>query len=240
MTDSAPAETVPAIYGAICELMSNVQSIAKNHTSEHGKFQFRGIDDVLNAVGAPMRELCIFAVPRLLTTTRTPTTSKSGGGLMNTVVEVEFDFIAGADGSKLTVGPIPGEAMDSGDKSTAKAMSVAYRIALIQLLAIPTGDRDPDHDVYERADTPAHRGRADEHDPWADSNPDLVKYYKGAIDGTGTEDGLKVVWAEIVKDVKAAKLAATDGTTLKSAMSERIADLRRGQQDSAAETPQDR
>ncbi len=41
--------------------------------------------------------------------------------------------------------------MDSGDKATAKAMSVAYRIALIQALNAPTGDPDPDTQTYERS-----------------------------------------------------------------------------------------
>jgi hypothetical protein len=44
--------------------------------------------------------------------------------------------------------------MDSGDKGTAKAMSVAYRILLLQSLIIPTDDRDPDQDSYERAVAP--------------------------------------------------------------------------------------
>lgn len=252
-TPTEPATTdapsVPAIYGAICELMNHVESIKKSRTSDHGKFEFRGIDDVLNSVGPAMRELCIFATPRVLNYTRTLGTSKTGGGLMNTVVEVEFDFIAGADGSMHTVGPVIGEGMDSGDKSAAKAMSVAYRIALIQLLAIPTGDRDPDHDVYERAAgaTPANgetrprRAPSEDVDPWANSNPDLVKFYTDAINATKTDDALKVIWAEIVADVKSGKLAEVDGNTLKLTTQHRIAAIQRADaQDADAERPQDR
>ena len=42
--------------------------------------------------------------------------------------------------------------MDSGDKATPKAMSVAFRIALLQALALPTDEPDPDSYAYERAE----------------------------------------------------------------------------------------
>jgi hypothetical protein len=41
--------------------------------------------------------------------------------------------------------------MDSGDKAAPKAMSVAYRIALLQALNLPTDDADPDSQSYERS-----------------------------------------------------------------------------------------
>jgi len=48
------------------------------------------------------------------------------------------------------------ESMDSGDKATAKAMSVAYRTALLQTLCLPTDDVDPDAETYVRSE-PAPR-----------------------------------------------------------------------------------
>jgi len=41
--------------------------------------------------------------------------------------------------------------MDSGDKATAKAMSVAFRTALLQSLSLPTDEVDPDATSYERS-----------------------------------------------------------------------------------------
>jgi hypothetical protein len=41
--------------------------------------------------------------------------------------------------------------MDSGDKATAKAMSVAFRTALLQSLSLPTDEVDPDAHSYERS-----------------------------------------------------------------------------------------
>jgi hypothetical protein len=48
-----------------------------------------------------------------------------------------------------------GEASDAGDKSTPKAMSVAYRTFLLQSLCLPTDEPDPDSETHDRgtADT---------------------------------------------------------------------------------------
>jgi hypothetical protein len=51
---------------------------------------------------------------------------KSGSSLFYVVVEVEFDFVSSHDGTKHTVKTF-GQAMDSGDKATNKAMSAAYK-----------------------------------------------------------------------------------------------------------------
>jgi hypothetical protein len=52
---------------------------------------------------------------------------------------MEYDFFA-EDGSKVTVGPIPAEGLDSGDKATNKALSAALKYALIQTFSVPTED----------------------------------------------------------------------------------------------------
>jgi hypothetical protein len=64
--------------------------------------------------------------------------------LFYVTVEAEFDFVSSQDGSKHTVKTY-GEAMDSGDKATNKAMSAAYKYAAFQTFCIPTeGDNDAD------------------------------------------------------------------------------------------------
>ena len=74
-----------------------------------------------------------------------------GGTLFYVTVEAEFDFVCAEDGSKHTVKTF-GEAMDSGDKATNKAMSAAYKYAAFQAFAIPTeGDNDADAHTHEVA-----------------------------------------------------------------------------------------
>jgi hypothetical protein len=70
--------------------------------------------------------------------------SKSGGALFYVTVHAEFDFVSAIDGTTHTAATF-GEAMDSGDKATNKAMSAAYKYAAFMTFAIPTeGDNDAD------------------------------------------------------------------------------------------------
>ena len=57
--------------------------------------------------------------------------------------------MSGVDGSTLTA-TVAAEAWDTGDKATPKAMSVAFRTALLQALALPTDEPDPDSHTYVR------------------------------------------------------------------------------------------
>src|SRR5574340_122354 len=100
--------------------------------------------------------LCI--LPRCTERIVTERQTAKGGVLFYVVVRCEFDFIAASDGSRHVVVTY-GEAMDSGDKATNKAMSAAYKYAAFQAFAIPTeGDNDADattHEVAARKDTDA-------------------------------------------------------------------------------------
>ena len=123
--------------------------ISKDRRNSQGSgYMFRGIDDVYGAL-APLlaaHGLCI--LPRVISREVKEQTSRSGGLLFYTVLLVEFDFVAKEDWSKHTVCTI-GEAMDSGDKSTNKAMSAAYKYACFLAFCIPTeGDNDADASTH--------------------------------------------------------------------------------------------
>lgn len=171
--DAAPAPTVaagapgvPHILTAIRQVMQAVTSVGKDSFNEQQRFKFRGIDDVLNALGPAMREAGITAFPHLMSSKYEQVNIGTNRTLTGHVVlEVRYDFTSLVDGSVSPV-VVPGEAMDVGDKAYSKAMSVAFRTALIQLFALPTGEPDPDHDTYTRSPDEACRvqpsqGRAD-------------------------------------------------------------------------------
>jgi len=238
---------VPAVLGAICEAMNAIEAIGKDKRSDHGNFKFRGVDDVMNALAPVMRAHCLFVSPRVVSSTHNRYQSNGGGGLMNTVVEVEYDFVSGADGSKHTVGPILGEGMDSGDKSTAKAMSVALRTMLLQVFMIPTEDRDPDDDVYEVGAPAAgesapkvsgRRANREDADPWADDNPERVTYYTEAIAASGNEGSLRLVWEEVAAECKDGKLSAKDGNHLSTLTKRRRDQLAKNARAAAAADPE--
>jgi hypothetical protein len=130
------------------------EGIAKNNRNQAQGYNFRGIDDVYNVLSPLLarHELCV--LPRVISREVTEKTNAKGTTLFYTVVHVEFDFVSAIDGSKHTVATV-GEAMDSGDKSSNKAMSAAYKYAAFQAFAIPTeGDNDADASSHEVARKP--------------------------------------------------------------------------------------
>lgn len=143
-----------AVYKAINAVQSALakQGISKAHRNSQGAgYNFRGIDDVYNAISPLLAEHGLCILPRMISRSCEERQSKSGGALFYVTVEAEFDLVCAEDGSKHTIRTF-GEAMDSGDKGTNKAMSAAYKYAAFQAFAIPTeGDNDADAQTHEVA-----------------------------------------------------------------------------------------
>jgi hypothetical protein len=134
--------------------------IAKGRKNQQQGYSFRGIDEVLNALAPLLAKHHLVIAPRILERTVTERPSKSGGITFGVCVRAEFDFIDAADGSKHTVATY-GEAMDSADKATNKAMSAAYKYAAFLTFCIPLEGADdadahsPDPAWHDRSANPA-------------------------------------------------------------------------------------
>lgn len=128
----------------------NKTGISKDRTAQQGaSFKFRGIDDVYNAISPLLAEAGLCILPRMISRHCDERQSTAGKALFYVTVEAEFDLVSAEDGTRHTIRTF-GEAMDSGDKATNKAMSAAYKYACFQAFAIPTeGDNDPDAHVHE-------------------------------------------------------------------------------------------
>lgn len=134
----------PMIYDAICGVMEDVGIVGKNDYNSQQKFKYRGIDAVMNALNPAMIKHRIFCVPEVMEQSREERESKNGSNLIYSICKIKYHFYA-SDGSQVEVVVI-GEGMDSGDKATNKAMSVAFKYACFQTFCIPTEDMmdDPD------------------------------------------------------------------------------------------------
>ena len=154
----------PPIGGAVYRAIAAVQGelakigIAKDRRNSGQGYNFRGIDDVYAALSPLLAKHGLVIVPRVTERVVEERQAKGGGALFNVTVKAEFDFIAAEDGSIHTASTY-GEAMDSADKATNKAMSAAYKYAAFMTFAIPTdGDNDADattHDVAAVEPAPA-------------------------------------------------------------------------------------
>lgn len=144
MTDSK--ETNLHVYQAISQVTAAVAKvgIAKGRQNTQQKYAFRGIDDIYNVLAPLLAEAGLCVLPNVVHREVVERKSSSGGALFYVVVKTEFCFVSSKDGSKHTVVTY-GEAMDSGDKATNKAMSAAQKYAFLQTFTIPTeGDNDAD------------------------------------------------------------------------------------------------
>lgn len=139
------------VYNLIAKVSHDLcqQGIAKDRRNTQQGYGFRGIDDVYNALAPIISKHGLVILPRVIAREVSERMGKSGSSLFYVVVEVEFDFVSSHDGTKHTVKTF-GEAMDSGDKATNKAMSAAYKYAAFQAFCIPTeGDNDADATTHE-------------------------------------------------------------------------------------------
>ncbi|CAI1834701.1 ERF superfamily [Serratia grimesii] len=145
-----------AVYKAIAGVARDLSEvgIAKDSQNKQQGFAFRGIDAVYNALSPTLVKNGLVILPRIIDRTVTERATKTGGVLFYVVVKAEFDFVATEDGSKHTVVTY-GEAMDSGDKATNKAMSIAYKYAAFQAFCIPTEETAIDADAEVHSVAPA-------------------------------------------------------------------------------------
>jgi hypothetical protein len=196
------------VYQAIAAVTGRLAKtgISKNRKNQQQGYSFRGIDDVYNALSSEIAEARLCLLPRVTSREVTERTTKSGSALFYVVVGVDFDLVSAVDGSRHTVHVI-GEAMDSADKATNKAMSAAYKYMAMQVFCIPTeGDNDADATTPEPVV------------PKIDTK--LVNKWSAALfDAQDEQDKLYGIWAEIKGDHD---FAGAVWSTLPRAMKDRV------------------
>ena len=137
-----------SVYMAISKVSKALLTgISKERENKQQGFAFRGIDDVYNTLAPALVEHGLLILPRMTDRQVAERQTRNGGTLFYVTVKAEFDFVSVSDGSKVTISTY-GEAMDSGDKATNKAMSIAYKYAAFQAFCIPTElsiDPDAEH-----------------------------------------------------------------------------------------------
>lgn len=109
----------------------------KSSNPNFQNFNFRGIDDFYNVISPLLAEEGIICLPDVLEQTQTVIQGRSGSAMRHSFVRVRYTLFSAIDGSSKS-GVSVGEAMDSGDKSLSKAMSIAHKIFYEQAFSIPT------------------------------------------------------------------------------------------------------
>lgn len=191
----SPAPQSPDVYRAIAYVMREIgkDGIAKDGKNQQQGYNFRGIDACMNALNPILADAGLCILPRMMSRTQDERTTAKGGVLFYVVVEAQFDFVSAKDGTMHTV-VMYGEAMDSGDKATNKAMSAALKYACLETFMIPTEGMD---DADAQTHTPVPRQQPA---PRPQTAPDQPAWGEPAKRPVLVPDELKIVFANMSKD----------------------------------------
>ena len=132
------------IYKAINEVMKDLGAIAKGRKNTHQGYAFRGIEDFYNSIHPELSAKGIFIATQVIDKI-SETHQKGDKTSFRVMLNVNHKFYA-EDGSCVEV-ITAGEGIDTSDKATSKALSMAMKYAFIQTFSIPTQDMsDPERD----------------------------------------------------------------------------------------------
>ena len=159
MADYEPGDDDPEmipVHLAWLRVRREIRSINKGEKYEEGRtrYAYRGADTVVQYFGPVTLKHGVNVIPVKVDASYGSKQTKSGSTMRECTVVVTWDIV-GPKGDKLTL-QTAGEALDTSDKSTTKAQTVALRTLLLTGGLIPTGDRDPDAERLDRGiDAPA-------------------------------------------------------------------------------------
>lgn len=144
-------EAKKGIDAAMLAVMGAVGAVGKDRKNATQGFAYRGIEDIYNAVHAAMAEHGVYMLPEVLSHERQERVTKSGGNSTYTFLTVRYKFVA-ADGSYQEC-TVCGEGMDSGDKSSNKALAACHKYAITQTFLLPYAEMtDGDKDTPESSE----------------------------------------------------------------------------------------
>ena len=146
------------IHAAMIAVSKKVGAIAKARRNTQQGFQFRGIDDVYNAVHDLLAENDIYVQTRVreYQVEFIPREKKQPEVHARAIITFKFTH---KDGSSVEV-EMPGESRDFADKASNKAVSFAAKYAFITAFTIPTEDQDDgDRDQPRTDETGGTAGR---------------------------------------------------------------------------------
>jgi hypothetical protein len=128
----------PLVSIAIARVAGDIGAIAKDQKVQAGpaKFNFRGVDDVLNAIHEPLVRHGVSIVPTGFDVLdQTVGVTKSGTAQQHLLGLVRYRIIG--PGGDYIEAAVVAEAQDTSDKAASKMMSMAYKYLCFQAFSIP-------------------------------------------------------------------------------------------------------
>jgi hypothetical protein len=148
-------EQVP-VHVAWSRVMGEIRKIGKHdkYNAAGTRYDFRGVDRTVNAFAPVLRKHGVLVLPVSVEPSYRDTKTSKGNAMHECTVRVRWMVMGPAGDTLPQLLESAGEALDSMDKSSAKAQSVALRVLLLTAGMVPTGDPDPDSVNVERGEAP--------------------------------------------------------------------------------------
>jgi hypothetical protein len=218
------SESKGKIHGQLAAIMADAKAIGKGGRNQQQGFNFRGIDAVMNHLHPLFAKYGVVILPEVLAERHEERQTKSGGNLIYRILTVRFTFAAD-DGSTASA-TVVGEGMDSGDKAANKAMAVALKYALTQMLLLPYDEVDPDGDTPppstpKGGTPPADKPVPPPPGPRHDAEPGAARTIEITLGEvkTKTSAGAKGTWTRFYSKADDGQFYSTLDKTLGQAMS---------------------
>lgn len=141
--------SAPSVYAAIHAVATDLAAIGipKDHLNATDDYRYRSIDDVLGKLAPFLAKHRLCVLPKALERFEQDRMFERDERYLHVCLRMGFTLISVDDGTSHVVEAY-GEALDASDKATAKAMTAAYKSAMIQTFCIPVcGADDADHSV---------------------------------------------------------------------------------------------
>lgn len=209
------------IFEIFADVKREIGPVGKDSYNKQQGFSFRSADAVVAAAAPTLDKYGVITVPHL--DKQTYDIVEIGGNrtrMSHALVEVTYTFY-GPAGDSFSA-KVAGEAMDNGDKATAKAMTVAYRIALTQALNLPTHEADPDSDSYERSAAAPQDQPEEPRQPWLAPNDP----WRAKVAAVQTIEDADAALAELAALVGSDEISQGRADSAKALLDGRIAEIR--------------
>lgn len=169
------------VHLAWLKVRAEIKSIAKDREFQGQNWKFRGIEDALNAFGPVTLRHGVNVIPTRIESSFRDARTSTNKPTRECTIKVTYR-IYGPRGDFLEAEAI-GESLDSGDRGSSKAQSVALRELLFGAGLMPTGDPTADVSTVERGEAPVR---------------DADSYMAEVFDPATTLGRLQQIYREIV------------------------------------------
>jgi ERF superfamily len=127
-----------SIHHRLIAIVADLPAIGKDQRNEQQRFMYRGHDDVMNALNPLLAKHGVFVVPTVVERLVGERQTSRNATMYEVNLHVRYRFY-GAAGDWVEASAW-GEGTDMGDKSTNKAMTMAFKNVLAQVFALATAE----------------------------------------------------------------------------------------------------